>query len=355
MSDAVPTLFTILLPITRPPVMLPLAIESVLAQSVIEFELFIICDGAPAETVACARDFARRDTRVKVFPFPKGQRHGEAHRHTVLEGAAGHYVAQIADDDLWFPDHLAELEILLSKSDFGNLLHVFLHPDGRVEILPSDIGLPETRQRMLTEKFNLFGPTVAGYRLEAYRRLPEGWAPAPNDVWSDLHMWRKFLRMESFVFATRATVTGLVFATPQRIDVTLEQRKDENRIYFERIRDPHGRNEIVQTAWHSLLNRELESERQVLELGAARDNLVAALARTTELVAAKDEEINRTHQSNGELVAALARATELVAAKDEEINRILHSRSWRRLTAPMRKSFAIARRLRGAHPTRHGG
>jgi hypothetical protein len=95
----------------------------------------------------------------------------------------------------------------------------------------------------------------------------------------------------------------------------------------------------------------LESERQVLGLGAARDNLVAELARTT---AAKDEEINRTHESNGELVARLARATELVAAKDEEINRILRSRSWR-LTAPMRKSFAIARRLRGAHPTRHSG
>ena len=344
-------LFSVLLPITRPPVLLPFAIESVLAQSVLDFELFIICDGAPTESVACAQDFARRDTRVRVFPFRKGQRHGEAHRHTVLECAAGRYVAQIADDDLWFPDHLAELEILLSNADFGNLLHVFLHPDGRVEILPGDIGLPETRQRMLTEKFNLFGPTVAGYRLDAYRRLPEGWAPAPNDVWSDLHMWRKFLRMESFVFATRAVVTGLVFATPQRIDITLEQRKDENRTYFERILDPRRRNEIIQMAWYSLLNRELESERQVLELGAARDNLAAELARTA---AAKDAEINRIIQSNGELTAGLARATQLVAAKDEEINRILHSRSWR-LTAPMRKSFAIAKRLRGARSTRDGG
>ena len=82
--------------------MLPFAIESVLAQSVLEFELFIICDGAPAlYSVACARDFACLDTRVKVFPFPKGQRHGEAHRDTVLGRAAGRYVAQIADDYLW--------------------------------------------------------------------------------------------------------------------------------------------------------------------------------------------------------------------------------------------------------------
>ena len=41
--------------------MLPFAIESVLAQSVHEFELLIICDGAPPETIACARDYAGRD------------------------------------------------------------------------------------------------------------------------------------------------------------------------------------------------------------------------------------------------------------------------------------------------------
>jgi succinoglycan biosynthesis protein ExoW len=287
-------LFTILLPIVRPPVMLPFAIESVLAQSIPEFELFVICDGAPPETVACARDYARLDARVKVFPFPKGQGHGETHRHTVLGGAAGRNVAQIADDDLWFPDHLAELEILLSKADFGNLLQVFLHPNGRAEILPGDIGLSETRQRMLNEKFNLFGPTVAGYRLGAYRQLPEGWAPAPTHIWSDLHMWRKFLRMESFVFATRAKVTAVVFATPHWVDTTLEQRHDENRAYLERIRDPGKRDEIVQEAWHSL-----------------------------------------------------------VAAKEDEIKRILQSRSWR-LTAPLRRCFAIVRRFGGATATRPG-
>ena len=62
-------LFAILLPIIRPPVFLPMAIDSVLAQSVADFELLVICDGAPPETVACAEDYARRDPRVKVLLF----------------------------------------------------------------------------------------------------------------------------------------------------------------------------------------------------------------------------------------------------------------------------------------------
>jgi glycosyltransferase involved in cell wall biosynthesis len=319
MSDAMPPLFTILLPVVRPPVLLPFAIESVLAQSVAEFELFVVCDGAPAETVACARDYAGRDARVKVLAFPKGERNGEAHRHAALAGAAGRYIAHIGDDDLWFPDHLAELDILLAKADFGNLLHVYLHFGGRVEILPGDLGLPAMRERMLGERFNLFGPTVAGYRLAAYRALPEGWSPAPPDIWNDLHMWRKFLRMENFVFSTRAVVSALVFSTPHRHDVTLAQREVENRSYLERIRDPAGRNEIVEAAWHSLLDRHLQSERQLLVLGAARDGLAAELARTTALV----------------------------AAREDEMNYMRGSRSWR-LTAPLRKSFAFAARLYGS-------
>jgi hypothetical protein len=77
--------FTILLAINRPPAFLPFAIESVLAQTVKEFELFVVCDGAP---VHCAREYSGRDPRIKVFDFPKGERLGEGHLHSALMAAA---------------------------------------------------------------------------------------------------------------------------------------------------------------------------------------------------------------------------------------------------------------------------
>jgi len=329
-------LFTVLLPIIRPPALLPYAIESVLVQNVANFELFVICDGAPPETVACAEDYARRDPRVKVFPFPKGKRHGEAYRHTALVGAAGRYVAQIADDDLWFPNHLEEMEILLATADFGNLLHVFVRPGGAIEILPGDIGLPETRERMLTEKFNLFGPTCAGYRMEAYRRLPEGWAPAPDDISTDLHMWRKFLRMKGLAFATRAVITAIIFATPERLDVMPEQRREEIRVHLERIRDPRSRNEIVQAAWRSLLDRALQNDARALALTAAHGGLTAAHD-------ALQVEFARMIVSRDEIQAERVRLTKELADKDNEINHMLQSMSWR-LTATLRKILQLAKR-----------
>src|SRR4051812_15099080 len=185
-------LATILLPVVRPPVLLPNAIECALAQTVREFELFVVCDGAPRETIECAHMFARRDPRVKVEAFPKGERIGEAHLHTVLGRASGTFVAYLEDDDLWFPNHLAELASILSTSDFGNTIHVTTHPDQRIEALPCDLSDSRFRQRFLDEVFNRFGYSVCGHRIDAYRRLPEGWATTPLGMYPDLHMWRKF-------------------------------------------------------------------------------------------------------------------------------------------------------------------
>src|SRR4051794_1262915 len=196
---------TVLLAVHRPPALLPYAIESVLAQTHQDFELIVVCDGAPAETAACADAYAARDPRVKTFARPKGERHGEAHRHAALmELATGDHVAHIGDDDLWFPNHLEEIERMLAHADFGHVICTFIHVNGSVEAIASDITAPDVRARFLTKHYNCFGPTNCGYRLAAYRSLAEGWAPAPPDVWSDLHMWRKFLQRDDLTFASRA-------------------------------------------------------------------------------------------------------------------------------------------------------
>src|SRR4051812_22550588 len=162
--------FTILLPLIRPPVFLPLALESVRAQSVQDFQVFIVCDGAPQETVDYARAQEQLDSRIRAYSFPKGERFGEAHWDVALADARGRYVVHLEDDDLWFPNHLEEMETLLSSIDFGHTLHTlhtWPHADGRVETLLSDISNPEFRARFLTEDFNRIGYSVCGYRLDA--------------------------------------------------------------------------------------------------------------------------------------------------------------------------------------------
>jgi glycosyltransferase involved in cell wall biosynthesis len=237
--------FTILLPVHRPPALLPYAVASVQAQTRQDFELFIICDGAPPETAACAREHAARDPRIRVFEHPKGERHGEAYRHLALEQARGEYVCQIADDDLWLPNHLAELAILLRSVDFGHTLMVWILPDETAHLNHYMLSDAPVRQRMLRESWNFFGPTTAGYRLSAYRSLPIGWSPGPDNMASDLYMWRKFLVRPDITVGTRRIVTSVHFATPHRRDWTLERREAEMSRWSEQLADPIRRRKFL--------------------------------------------------------------------------------------------------------------
>jgi len=275
-------LFTILLAVHRPPVCLPFAIESVLAQTVESFELLVVCDGAPAETVACAEEFAQRDKRIGVLPFPKGERNGEAYWHLALQGARGRYVVHIEDDDLWFPNHLEEMEKLLATVDFGHLIHSYLRPsDGGIVAITSDIGLASYRQRFLDEMYNRFGFTFVGYRLSAYRRLPEGWAPSPPGFWPDLWMWRKFFRMPDFRFGTRAVITAISITAHLRDHDVSQGRSSESRLWLDRILDPVQRSEIIEAAWHFVVDEGIESWLYAHGLEPALHNLRMQLEQKT--------------------------------------------------------------------------
>ena len=228
--------FTILLPIHRPPVLLPYAVESVIGQSEADWELFIICDGAPQATVEAAHALAARDPRIQACAFEKGERFGEAHRHLVLQQARGAFVAQIADDDLWLRHHLRELATLLATVEFGNLIPVQVYPDKPWTHSHYRLDDPAVRERMRRDAFNFFGPSDVGYRLSTYRRLPVGWAPAPKDVWSDLHMWRKFLALQPLAAGSRQTIQTVHMADALRGGMSLAEREAETARWMERIR-----------------------------------------------------------------------------------------------------------------------
>jgi len=257
--------FTVLLAVHRSPALLPYAIESVLAQERADFELMVICDGAPQATVDCASAYAARDPRILVRAHPKGERNGEAWRHEALAQARGACVCHIADDDLWFPEHLGEMARLLAEFDFGNLPDVQVHADGRLHLLFGDLALAPLRAAMRTELYNFFGPSAAGYRLSAYRRLPVGWSPAPADVWPDLHMWRKFLALPGLTCGTRVAFTGVHFPSSLRRDWSLEKRADEMRGWARRIADPAARDGIVQQLLRYMIAAELSKRRAAAE------------------------------------------------------------------------------------------
>ena len=96
--------FTVLMPTHYRPDVISYAIQSVLDQTEPDFELFIVGDGASAETAAAVGRFT--DPRIRWFDLPKAPGFGYANRNVALREARGVLIAFAADDDLMFPDHL---------------------------------------------------------------------------------------------------------------------------------------------------------------------------------------------------------------------------------------------------------
>src|ERR1700722_5103184 len=82
---------------------LPAAIQSVLAQSLADWELLIADDGSDEETRAYLKSLD--DPRIKLLFRPHTGRPALI-SNGALRAARGHYVAFLDSDDVWLPGKL---------------------------------------------------------------------------------------------------------------------------------------------------------------------------------------------------------------------------------------------------------
>ncbi|WCO68669.1 glycosyltransferase family A protein [Iamia majanohamensis] len=246
---------TVLVPTTgdRGP-LLPFSVGSVLAQTVTDIEVFLLLDGAEPETREAAELLASRDRRVRVFAFPKSARRGERERHAVLtEHARGRIVCYLCDRDLWLPDHLAEMDRVLSGADFGHTLRFAMEEGDRIGVRHV-IDLADPADRAVQAHHSSVLPlSMGGHTMDLYRRLPHGWRTTPPGRGTDRYMWSQILAEPSCRVGWSPQPTVLYFKRGDHPGWSTARRTALLEHWSAVIDDPAEVELLRRRAWEAIL------------------------------------------------------------------------------------------------------
>jgi GalNAc5-diNAcBac-PP-undecaprenol beta-1,3-glucosyltransferase len=316
---------SVLLPTHEHAATLPYAVRSVQAQGIDDLEILICGDGVNDELRAVIAALQQADPRIRFFDLPKAPRIGELNRDHVLRQAKGEIVCIQNDDDLWLPGHIEMLARALDDADFVAAMQVNVGTDGKVRAHYFDLERPEFVEPWLEWQpndfgawaSNGFGPIFVAHRLDAYLRLPEGWATTPDGLPTDQSMWHKFLRQPWCRARFLRWPIALHFSSIDRRDWTPEARADELRHWTGIIEAPDYAVRIWRDLLPDLGDRLLEQSLHERRPEAARRE--AALAR---LAAERDGLLARIKELESESTAwrdaVTRRIEELRTAADAE-------------------------------------
>ena len=235
------------------------SVGSAFGQTVDDLEILVVGDGVDDATREAVREL-ERDERVRFFDHPKGPRRGEGYRHRVLvEHARGVIVCNLADDDLWLPEHVETMIQLLQDADFAHAPPVMVYGDGSVRAWPVDLALPDHRRRVLTTR-GFFPLSSQAHTMAYYRRLPYGWRTTPEGIGTDTYMARQFLAQADCRAVSSARPTYIGFPHGERRTWTLEQRVAELDEWRAKLATPAGREQFLLAVFRETRARLLSIE-----------------------------------------------------------------------------------------------
>jgi len=260
--------FTVLIPTHDHADTLFHSVASVQRQTLQDFEILVVGDGAPPRTAEVMAQLMAGDTRIRYFPNPKGERHGERHRHAALGEARGALVAYLSDDDLWAPEHLETVRDALKDHDLVHTMHLDVLPDGSLYSRHFDARLPADLARMRRSETG-FGLATGAHTMVSYRKLPHGWNPAPPRTNTDIHFWLQFLDQPWCRYNSIARLTLFHFASPRRQGWSMERRVDELSRWSRKLENDAGRAEVVRTALHQVVVSEHQTALKATRPGRA--------------------------------------------------------------------------------------
>jgi glycosyltransferase involved in cell wall biosynthesis len=184
---------------------LPITLDSILNQTYRSFEIILVDDRSPDESLVIARGYeSQYPTRVHVYTHPGGVNRGYSDTcNLAMEMASGEYFAWLGSDDAWYPTKLEAQVNLLQKQPQMDMVY------GLADIITSD-GQKSGEQvgRDITSSplfYLLAGNFIPALTMLHHRRCTEKLgAYDPALLYSDWEMWLRFVSHFKIAFLNQS-------------------------------------------------------------------------------------------------------------------------------------------------------
>ncbi|MBC5646518.1 glycosyltransferase family 2 protein [Parabacteroides sp. BX2] len=142
---------SVIVPVYKAEAYLYRCVDSLLVQTFTNFEILLIDDGSPDRSGEICDEYARKDTRVRVFHKENGG--VSSARQCGLDNAVGEYTIHADPDDWVEPDMLEELYIKAIESDADMLICDFFINAGNKQIYCNQEPTILNHERVMCELF----------------------------------------------------------------------------------------------------------------------------------------------------------------------------------------------------------
>lgn len=155
--------FSVIVPIYNVEEYLSQCIESVLRQTFSDFELILVDDGSPDNSIGICNEYAQADSRVRVVRRKNGGL--SAARNTGIQNARGDYLVFLDSDDYWINKNGLELiDRVLSRKNVEAVFWLYRKVRDRYNEFAD--GIPDDFSAEYTDSTGLI-PYIRGKRLAA--------------------------------------------------------------------------------------------------------------------------------------------------------------------------------------------
>ena len=182
-------LVSVIMPAYRCAALLRESVASVQAQTMTDWELFIVDDCSPDDTFDTAKALEAEDARIHALQTAGNAGPGEA-RNIGLENARGEYAAFLDSDDLWLPEKLERQLAFMKEKNAAFSCTAYDRVDEAGTVLGHVWPFPEADYNKVLFFANPVGNSTAMFRREG---LEEVRVP-PIRKRNDFALWLRILR-----------------------------------------------------------------------------------------------------------------------------------------------------------------